>query len=120
MYRFLVYVIAHMYVANPQARVGGLESMDIDCLPELRERGFISTSRFKTAATYGYQTIVVCSATLRLIEYWVQYFRPFIANLASDRRLFLNSAGKPHTSLGKLLVEFYRPYGLHITTQAIR
>jgi hypothetical protein len=118
--RFLAYIIAHMYVANPQARVGGLEYMDLDCLPTLQKNGFISTSHFKTAATYGYQTIVVCPSTLRLLEYWVRYFRPTVVVSDSGQRLFLNSSGKPHTSLGRLLTEFFRPHGLHITTQAIR
>ena len=109
-----------MYVANPQARPGALESMDLACLTDLRKKGSVTTTRFKTAETYGYQTIVVGAATLKLLEYWVRCFRPTIASSSSETRLFLTSTGNPHTSLGKLVTEFFRPWDLHITTNAIR
>ena len=120
MSRFLVYLVTHMYVANPQARPGALESMDLACMSDLREKGVVTTSRFKTAETYGYQTIVVGPATLKLLEYWVQCFRPTIAGPHSGTRLFLTSTGNPHASLGKLVTEFFRSWDLHITTNAIR
>ena len=109
-----------MYVANPQARPGALESMDLSCMSDVREKGSIRTSKFKTADTYGYQTIVAGPATLKLLEYWVCCFRPAITGPNSGTRLFLTSTGNPHTSLGKLVTEFYRPWNLHITTNAIR
>lgn len=58
--RFLSYLITHMYLANPQARVGGLHSLRLSCLNELRCKGLTGTSAFKTAAIYGSQMIVTC------------------------------------------------------------
>ena len=33
-------------------------------------------TEFKTARVYGSQFIITCDATLTLLQYWVQYFRP--------------------------------------------
>jgi hypothetical protein len=109
-----------MYLANPQARVGGLHTLSLDCLSELRCKGLTGTSAFKTAAVYGSQMIITCPATLRLIEYWVRFFRTSICTDDSGDFLFLASNGKPHSHLGSCVTAFFRPHGLHITTTTLR
>lgn len=113
-------MISHMYLANPQARIGGIHSLNFEGLAELRLKGSSGTDAFKTASVYGSQMIVMCPETLRLMEYWVRLFRPTILTPHSGDLLFLNTSGRPHTQLGSCLTNFFRPYGYHITTTALR
>ena len=65
-YLYLVYyMIAHIYVMNPQARVGAVGGLEMDALADLRSEGMTASSKFKTAHIYGTQFIFACDASLR-------------------------------------------------------
>lgn len=112
--------MAHLYVWNPQARVGGVGSLVFDSLEELRLKGITGTDAFKTRDTYGTQFIVVCPASLKVLEAWVKWIRPTIATDDSEDVLFINSAGNPHSHLGTCVTNFFSQWGYHITTTALR
>jgi hypothetical protein len=112
--------MAHIYLANPQARVGPMHSLDFSALEELRVSNTTSTSSFKTASTYGTQVVVMCPQTIHLVNIWVSTFRPAVASQDSGDALFLNSLGNPHHSLGSCLTDYFKRYGFHITSTVLR
>lgn len=68
-YLYLVYyMIAHVYVMNPQARVGAVGMLNMDSLAELRSDGMTASSTFKTARLYGTQFVITCQASLRYVS----------------------------------------------------
>jgi hypothetical protein len=120
LFRYLQFLISHIYLTNPQARIGGIAQLDFAKLEDLRNKGIANTDTFKTSATFGFQFIVLGQASLRLLEYWVSYFRPLLVTPCSETYLFLNTDGKRHQKLGGLVTAFFKPSGYHITTTALR
>ena len=117
---FLCFLVSHIYVANPNARVGGVSHLNLDSLAELRSNGLVSTDLFKTSEKYGSQFIVVGPASLSWLESWVSYFRPRLVTADSKDYLFLNGSGKRHKKLGCCVTDFFKPVGYHITTTTLR
>lgn len=64
---FQDYLMSHLYVANPQARVGAIQSMSMHAYGVLKARGLAPCTGFKTAETYGFQYISACEASLQLV-----------------------------------------------------
>ena len=120
MHSFLCFLVSHIYLANPNARVGGVSELNFDSLAELRSNGLVATDVFKTAATYGSQFIVVGPASLSWLECWVSSFRPLLVTADSGDYLFLNGSGKRHKKLGRCVTDFFKPIGYHITTTILR
>jgi hypothetical protein len=59
----LAFVISHLYVANPQSRVGAISRLTLDQHQELQHSGHLACSDFKTWETYEAQFINACPAT---------------------------------------------------------
>ena len=139
-YLYLVYyMIAHVYVMNPQARVGAVGRLEMDSLADLRSDGMTASSKFKTAKLYGTQFIITCDASLRyvyyslkiiylyitlvcsIIELYVLHARPKVATAESGSYLFLNSRGQKFSQLGKCVIKFFKQETTyHITTTTLR
>lgn len=64
---FMDYLVSHLYVANPQARIGAIQTMTMGAYNTLKARGMVPCTNFKTAETYGYQYISACEASMRLL-----------------------------------------------------
>lgn len=62
---FMDYVVSHLYVANPQARIGAIETMTIGAYNTLKAKGMVPCTSFKTADTYAFQYISACEASMR-------------------------------------------------------
>lgn len=62
---YLDYMLAHLYVANPQARIGAIQNMIILDYQSLLESGAVPSRDFKTAEKYSFQYISACDATIR-------------------------------------------------------
>lgn len=113
-------MVSHIYLANPQARIGGISQLNFASLTELQAKGLTGTGAFKTSGTYGTQFIVVGPSSLLLLEHWVTYFRPLLVKPHSGNYLFLNSNGRQHMKLGHCVTSFFKPFGYHITTTTLR
>ncbi len=100
--------------------MGGIHTLTLDDVSKFVLDGQSDIDDFKTARAFGSQVIVMCTDTLRLVDYWVNLFRPTLATVESGKTLFLNTSGRPHTSLGTCVVDFFKPHNFHITTQTIR
>ena len=61
--RYVDYVLAHLYVANPQGRIQAIEELKISEYQELFQKGRVASTHFKTAGTYTYQIITACEAS---------------------------------------------------------
>lgn len=62
---YMDYLMAHLYVANPQARIGAFESLSLAALQKLKEDGMVPSSNFKTSSTYSYQFVTAGEASVR-------------------------------------------------------
>jgi hypothetical protein len=117
---FLSYLMAHIYVANPQARVGAFHLLTTDTVfTLLNNDGMASSSNFKTQKTYGSQVILACKATQDLLVIYRDRFRTIFENEESGNTLFINTLGREQLELGRFLTLFFKP-DLHITTTSIR
>lgn len=112
------YIAAHLYVANPQSRVGAINRLTVAQCHILCEDGRLECSDFKTWESYEAQFITACPATITYLESYEKYLRP---NDSGETAFFLNSLGKPMTDLGRCVTKFFEEAGaLHITTTTIR
>lgn len=61
----LNFISAHLYVANPQGRVGSISRMTIEQFRILCSEGRLECSDFKTWESYEAQFITACPATIK-------------------------------------------------------
>lgn len=116
--RVINFIAAHLYVANPQSRVGAINRLTLDQCQILCTDGRLECSDFKTWESYEAQFITACPATIMYLESYEKYLRP---NNSEETTFFLNSLGKPMTDLGRCVSKFFEENGsLHITTTTIR
>jgi len=65
----LNFIIAHLFVANPQSRIGAINRLTMLQYPELCSQGRIDCTDFKTWATYEAQYVHACPATIKYVIY---------------------------------------------------
>lgn len=58
------FLVAHLFVANPQSRVGALNRLNMDQCRQLCRDGRLACQDFKTWETYESQFITACPATV--------------------------------------------------------
>ena len=63
--RVVNFIAAHLYVTNPQSRVGAINRLTLDQCEILCRDGGLECSDFKTWDTYEAQFITACPATIR-------------------------------------------------------
>lgn len=63
----LNFIAAHLYVANPQSRVGAINRMTVEQSRILFSEGRLECSDFKTWETYEAQFITACPATIKSV-----------------------------------------------------
>ena len=63
--RVVNFVAAHLYIANPQSRVGAINRLTLEQCRNLCREGRLECSDFKTWETYEAQFITACPATIR-------------------------------------------------------
>lgn len=115
------YLVSHLYVANPQARIGAIQTMTMGAYNTLKEKGMVPCTNFKTAETYTYQYISACEASMRLLiissahshsflitnrllDIYVTEFRPrVISNTVDQNFLFLSAQGSKMGNLGRFV-----------------
>jgi hypothetical protein len=97
--KYLEFVISHLYIANPQARIGAIKDLTLSDYELLKAHGMISCQQFKTSETYTYQHVTACPATIDYMERYVNYFRP--KTNQSQQYLFLTSLGNKMENLGR-------------------
>ncbi len=116
--RVINFIAAHLYVANPQSRVGAINRLTVDQFRVLCSHGRLECSDFKTWETFEAQFITACPATISYLEAYEKYLRP---NDSQENLFFLNSVGKPMNDLGRCVSKFFEENeSLHITTTTIR
>lgn len=59
------FIAAHLYVANPQSRVGAINRLTLQQCRSLCDEGRLECSDFKTWETYEAQFITACPATIK-------------------------------------------------------
>ena len=63
--QILNFIAAHLYVANPQSRVGAINRLTLQQCRILCDEGRLECSDFKTWETYEAQFITACPATIK-------------------------------------------------------
>ncbi len=127
------YVVSHLYVANPQARIGAIQTMTMEAYHVLKAKGMVPCTNFKTAETYSFQYISACEATMgliifcslpllivnRLLDIYVTQFRSRVQSNNSDRNfVFLSAQGSRMTNLGRSVLS--HPSNRSIDCQSFR
>jgi hypothetical protein len=119
--QYVDYTVAHLYVTNPQARIGAIQSLTLSGYAALRANGIVPCSDFKTADTYAYQCVSACAASQRyqlswlhsfnshrFMEVYVDLFRSKI--VAEDQHkefFFLTLNGKRMMNLGRFFISSF-------------
>jgi hypothetical protein len=112
---FMDYVVSHLYVANPQARIGAIQTMTMEAYDVLKSKGMVPCTNFKTSETYSFQYISACEASMRLVslsspplisnrllDIYVTEFRSRVLSSESEQKfVFLSAQGSKMTNLGR-------------------
>ena len=102
----------------------GVQDLKFRQAEELISQGHSLTTKFKTAATYGYQPVSLSKISLELFKIYLSSFRPFASGGKCDRpddSLWLRLDGNPEIGIGRYVKMFYSSAcNLHITTTRMR
>ena len=102
----------------------GVQDLKLRQADELVHQGHSLSTKFKTAATYGYQPVTLSDVSMELLKIYLQCFRPFASRGlrdAPDDSLWLRLDGNPEVGIGRYVKMFYASaLNLHITTTRMR
>jgi len=102
----------------------GIDDLKLSSAQELIGQGHTMSSKFKTAATFGFQPVTMSNISLELFQTYVDMLRPMVSQgRCNDPKhaLWLNWKGEKDTSIGRKVQRFYiRTLGLDVTTTRIR
>jgi hypothetical protein len=59
------FVVCHLYIGNPQGRIGALNELKLSDFDQLKSDGMVGSPHFKTVDTYGVQYISACNSTIQ-------------------------------------------------------
>jgi hypothetical protein len=119
------WIVTHIFIHNPQARVKAITEMSINDIEKLRKEEYLTSTEFKTADTYGSQVIPCNKITFYYIEAYVVLLRPWLnmKNNDSDStdKLFLSLSGRPFSNVGICVTRLFSAISkYHITTNSLR
>ena len=118
--RFMQILCGAAYCFSPQGRVGAIEDLKNSQYQELLREGYVLSSKFKTAAKYGYQPITTGSIFSKLLTFYVNKIRPNMLTQQSDPLLINYTGTKKFLILPAVKQLFNRTLGLHMTTTNVR
>lgn len=123
--RLLQLIMVLFWLTAPQGRVEGIQTLRLAHLEEFRQQGFALNRKFKTAATYKYQPVVISDAVKKLLAIWVTVVRPTVlAPHAVEHRddfVWLSYEGTAVTNVSARVVRYFRDRrGWKITTTQLR
>jgi hypothetical protein len=122
--RFLQVLFAALYIFSANGRQSGVVDMKYGQAQELLEKGFTTSTKFKTNKKYGYQPVTVRSVSRDLLRIYVEVVRPQIrhaSHCAPSDPLWLTYGGAAEEDVGRLVTAFFvRTCGLSITITGIR
>jgi hypothetical protein len=102
----------------------GIDDLKLSSAEELIGQGHAMSTKFKTAATYGYQPVTMSNLSLEIFKLYVDIFRPFASQgRCNDPQdpLWINWKGTREKGIGRKVQRFYiRTLGLDVTTTRIR
>jgi hypothetical protein len=121
---FMRLLYAAMYVCAAQGRVAGVASLTLQQGRELLDKGHVFSTKFKTAAAWTYQPVMITDTTRDLLTIYLDHVRPQRSRLATsgpEAPLWLDFNGEADMKVGVKVVRFFRgAIDLHMTTNAIR
>jgi hypothetical protein len=122
--RFLQVMFAALYLFSANGRQSGVVDMKYGQAQELLEKGFTTSTKFKTNKKYGYQPVTVRSVSRDLLRIYMVTVRPQIRHVslcAPSDPLWLTYGGAAEEDVGRLVTAFFvRTCGLSITITGIR
>jgi hypothetical protein len=119
------WIVAHIFMHNPQARVGAITTMSVEDMSLLRTDEYATSTNFKTSDTYGSQVILCHKVTLHYIEAYLALLRPWLStkdkNSEPSQELFLSLRGKKFPNVGVCVTRLFEKISkYHITTNGLR
>ena len=132
---FMKLLYASLYTSYGQGRLGGIQSLKFGQSVELLNKRTTSTTQFKTYSKYGFQFVTVEKESFVFFDIYLKYARPAIVErfqlsetlgigFGSEKEkaqpLWLNASGKQDLDLSRKVTDFFKPYGMHITTTIVR
>jgi hypothetical protein len=123
-HRYLQVLFAALYLFSPNGRKSGVEDIKYGQAKELLEKGFATSTKFKTNKKYGYQPVTVGPVSRELVRMYVEVVRPQIraASISAPTDpLWLTYWGEAECDIGRMVTAFFvRTCGLSLTITAIR
>jgi hypothetical protein len=102
----------------------GIDDLKLSSADELIGQGHSMSTKFKTAATYGYQPVTLSNISLELFQIYMGTLRPHASQGRWNQQqdpLWLNWKGDREKGIGRKVQRFYvRTLGLDVTTTRIR
>ena len=119
------WIVAHVFMHNPQARVGAITTMSVEDMSMLRTDEYTTSTNFKTSETYGSQVILCHKVTLHYIEAYLTLLRPWLSAKNKDSEpqqgLFLSLRGRQFPNVGVCVTRLFEKISkYHITTNGLR
>ncbi len=124
---FMQTLYAALYVFGPQGRVGGIANLCCRQGMDMLRRGYTQTNKFKTAATYGYQPVIIGDMSEEMLRYYIDHVRPIVSgHLTKDCPsdplwLLFNGIKAKSIDISNRVHRFFnRTMHLNVTTNGIR
>lgn len=116
------WIVTLLFVINPQGRVQAISYLTVKDVEGLcGSVGQVTSTKFKTSATYGSQAINFNPATQQYIRKYVDHIRPCASDQSTSDALFLQMNGTQHQDLGACITRTFRRLSkYHITTTVLR
>ena len=103
--------------------LSGIDDLKFSSADELIAQGHVMSTKFKTAATYGFQPVTMSNTSLELFLIYIDILRPLVSNGHNDPQdpLWINWKGGRDNTIGRKVQRFYiHTLGLDVTTTRIR
>jgi hypothetical protein len=120
--RMLEVLFAALWVHSVNGRKSGVADMKFDQVDGLFDNGYAMSTKFKTAATYGFQPVCLPTNLHWLFRVYLAARASIVAVTHSQcTSLWLNFRGEHENRIGDLVTRlFKRVLSLHITTTKLR
>jgi hypothetical protein len=116
------WVVSILFVINPQGRAQAICKLTVEDGQVLCSHGGqVTSTQFKTRATFGSQAINCNPMTQKYISEYVHAIRPLLLGSTRSEALFLNSKGLQHQDIGVCVTRIFNQISnYHITTTLLR
>ena len=96
------FVAVHLFIKVKGSRPMTYQYLTVDMLRTAKENGgFIDQKQFKTASTYGFDSLILTDASMKVLESYIDFVRPLLK--PQFQFVLITRNGGQHSKLGDVM-----------------